>query len=177
MYIQLAMLSIKYIEKLTHNVDEGSSVTMQKMHTHTHTHTHTLQTDRGERTMLLNWNILRRECLMSWGRLFQMWGPKCEKVWKLLSLPSEAKSRHFSSLNISVRQHCPFPPDCITMCVCVHVRVHACVRACICVYVCVCVHACVCVCVCMHVCVWVCVCVCVLDGEGNRVFASTVVEL
>ena len=22
------------------------------------------------------------ECLMSWGRLFQMWGPKCEKVRK-----------------------------------------------------------------------------------------------
>ena len=22
------------------------------------------------------------ECLMSWGRLIQMWGPKCEKVQK-----------------------------------------------------------------------------------------------
>ena len=22
------------------------------------------------------------ECLISWGRLFQMWGPKCEKVRK-----------------------------------------------------------------------------------------------
>ena len=28
-------------KKLIHNVDKGSSVTMQKMHTHTHTHTHT----------------------------------------------------------------------------------------------------------------------------------------
>ena len=31
-------------KKLTHNVDKGSSITMQKMHTHmgTHAHTHTL---------------------------------------------------------------------------------------------------------------------------------------
>ena len=35
-----------YIEKLTHNVDKGSSLTMQNMHRHTHTHT--VQTDRGE---------------------------------------------------------------------------------------------------------------------------------
>ena len=36
---------------------------MQKIHAHTHTHTHC--TDWwGERTMLLRWNILRRE--MSW---------------------------------------------------------------------------------------------------------------
>ena len=27
-------------KKLIHNVDKGSSVTMQKMHTYTHTHTH-----------------------------------------------------------------------------------------------------------------------------------------
>ena len=25
------------------------------------------------------------ECLMSWGKLFQMWGPKCEKVRKPLA--------------------------------------------------------------------------------------------
>ena len=31
-------------KKLTHNLDRGSSVTMQKMHTHTHTHT--VQTDK-----------------------------------------------------------------------------------------------------------------------------------
>ena len=47
MYIEMEMLlAIKmYIrkkKKLTHNVDKGSSLTMQKMHTHTHTHTHTL---------------------------------------------------------------------------------------------------------------------------------------
>ena len=45
MYIEMEMLSaIKmYVRKrkLTDNVDKGSSVTMQKMHTHTHTHTHT----------------------------------------------------------------------------------------------------------------------------------------
>ena len=35
-------------KKLTHNVDKGSSITMQKMHTHTHT----VQTDRDERTSL-----------------------------------------------------------------------------------------------------------------------------
>ena len=29
-------------KKLTHDVDKGSRVTMQKMHTNTHTHTHTL---------------------------------------------------------------------------------------------------------------------------------------
>ena len=27
-------------KKLTHNVDKGSSVTMQNMHMHTHTHAH-----------------------------------------------------------------------------------------------------------------------------------------
>ena len=42
MYIKMEMLSaIKEIQKnteeLIHNVDKGSSVTMQKMHTHTHT--------------------------------------------------------------------------------------------------------------------------------------------
>ena len=41
MYIEMDMLSAikmyirKKKEKLTHNVDEGSSVAMQKMHTHT----------------------------------------------------------------------------------------------------------------------------------------------
>ena len=48
MYIEMEMLSTikmyiirKEKKKLTHNVDKGSSVTMQKTHTHTHTGTHT----------------------------------------------------------------------------------------------------------------------------------------
>ena len=62
MYIEMEMLSAikmyiykkKKEKKLTHNLDKGSSVTMQKMHTHTHactharthalTHTHTQHT-------------------------------------------------------------------------------------------------------------------------------------
>ena len=50
MYIQMEMLSaiknknIDYIETLTHNVDKGSSVTMQKIHTHTHIHMDLIQT-------------------------------------------------------------------------------------------------------------------------------------
>ena len=58
MYNEMEMLSAikmyiykkKKEKKLTHNIDKGSSVTTQKMHTctctcthtHTHTHTHTL---------------------------------------------------------------------------------------------------------------------------------------
>ena len=48
MYVEMDMLSAikmyirKKKEKLTHNVDGGSSVTMQKMHTYT------VQTDRGD---------------------------------------------------------------------------------------------------------------------------------
>ena len=52
MYIEMKMLSTikmyiiyynkKKEKKLPHNVDKGTSITMQKMHTHTHTHTHTL---------------------------------------------------------------------------------------------------------------------------------------
>ena len=40
--------------------------------------------------MSLSWLLKEErvaECLMSWGRLFQMWGQKCEKVpkpWVLL---------------------------------------------------------------------------------------------
>ena len=49
----------------------------------------------------------------------------------LLSLPSKANQRQFSSQNISVKQHCPSPLSVCTMCVCVCV--------CVCVYVCVCV--------------------------------------
>ena len=45
----------------------------------------------------------------------------------LLSLPSTANSRHFSSQNISVKQHCPSPLSVCTVCVCMH----ACVRVCI----------------------------------------------
>ena len=77
-------------------------------HTHTvqtdrgdgHTHTHTVQTDRGDGQCCLAeifWEDKcleiafegresSRECLMSWGRLFQMWGPKCEKVRKHINI-------------------------------------------------------------------------------------------
>ena len=47
MYIEMEMLSAikmymrKEKKKLTQDVDKGSSVTMQKMHTHARTHTHT----------------------------------------------------------------------------------------------------------------------------------------
>ena len=83
-------------KKLTHNVDvnKGSSITTRKMHTRTHarTHTHT-QTDRGEGQCCLTEIFWEQKCLefafegresslMSWGRLFQMWRPKCEKVRK-----------------------------------------------------------------------------------------------
>ena len=57
MCIKMEMSAIKmYIrrkkrgKKLTHNVDKGSSVTMQKMRTHTHTHT---QTDKVKVVMSL----------------------------------------------------------------------------------------------------------------------------
>ena len=67
----------------------------------------------------------------------------------LLSLPSRANSRHFSSQNISAKQHChcPSPLSVCTICVCVRV--------------CVCVTLCVTVCVRVTVCVGVTVCVCV----------------
>ena len=51
----------------------------------------------------------------------------------LLSLPSKANSRHFSSQNISVKPHCP---SLLSVC-----TVRACVRACV--------RVCVCVCVCI----------------------------
>ena len=47
----------------------------------------------------------------------------------LLSLPSKANSRHFSSQNISVKPHCPSLPSVCTVCVCVCVCVRA--RACV----------------------------------------------
>ena len=51
----------------------------------------------------------------------------------LLFLPSTANSRHFSSQNISVKQHCPSPLSVCTVCVCACMRVceHACMRVCI----------------------------------------------
>ena len=58
----------------------------------------------------------------------------------LLSLLSKANSRHFSSENISAKQHCPSPLSVCTVCVCVCVCV--CVRACVRACVCVCVRAC-----------------------------------
>ena len=69
---------------------------------------------------------------------------------KLFSLPSKANSRHFSSRNISVEQHCPSPYQsvqcvCVCVCVCASARARACVRACMLA----CVRACVCVCVCI----------------------------
>ena len=42
----------------------------------------------------------------------------------LLSFPSKANSRQFSSPNISVKQHCPSPLSVCTMCVCMFVCVH-----------------------------------------------------
>ena len=52
-------------------------------------------------------------------------------------LPSKASSRHFSSLNISVRQLSFTLTSLYTVCACV----------------CVCVHACTCVCVCACMCI------------------------
>ena len=46
----------------------------------------------------------------------------------LLSLPSKANSRHFSSQNISVKPHCPSLPSVCTVCLCVCVCVCVCVR-------------------------------------------------
>ena len=56
-------------------------------------------------------------------------------IWNNLStirhsLPSKANSRHFSSPNISVRQHCPLHLSVFTM------RARACVCVCVCVSVC-----------------------------------------
>ena len=71
------------------------------------------------------------------------------------SLPSKANSRHFSSQNMSFKQHCPSPLSVCTVCVCVCVCVcvRACVRACVSACVRACVRACVCVFVCLRACV------------------------
>ena len=88
-------------------IDKCSSIIMQKMHNNTHTRTHahthtraharaharTVQTDRSEGQCGLTEIFWEEKCLelafegresslMSLGRLFQMWGPKCEKVRK-----------------------------------------------------------------------------------------------
>ena len=59
---------------------------------------------------------------------FTLWPPHLEQSPPsgslLLSLPSKANSRHFSSQNISAEQHCPSPLSVCTECVCV----------CVCVY-------------------------------------------
>ena len=87
--------------RITHNVhvSKGSSITMCKMYPPPppppYTHTQTVQTDNGEGQCCLTEifgeekylsSLLKEEriaeCLMSWGRLFQMLGPKCEKVQK-----------------------------------------------------------------------------------------------
>ena len=65
---------------------------------------------------------------------------------RLLFLSSKANSRHFSSQNISVKQHCPSPLSVCTLCVCVSSQTDG--SVCVCVCVCVCVHA--------HVCAHVC---------------------
>ena len=70
---------LQFNKQLTHNVhiNKGLNITMCKVYSHTHTHTHTracacvrarahtsihiVQTDQGWRTVLLNWNIWRRE--------------------------------------------------------------------------------------------------------------------
>ena len=39
----------------------------------------------SEKSNVLSWLLKEErvaECLKSWGRLFQMWGPKCDKVRK-----------------------------------------------------------------------------------------------
>ena len=58
--------------------------------------------------------------------------PPRHQALVLLSLPSKANSRHFSSQNISVKQNCPSPLSVCTVCACV----------------------CMCVCVCVCECVW-----------------------
>ena len=72
-------------------------------------------------------------------RTFSHFGPH---IWNNLpprhqalcySLPSKANSRHFSSLNISIKPHCPSLLSVCTVCVC------ACVRVCV-LCVCVLVH-------------------------------------
>ena len=69
----------------------------------------------------------------------------------LLSLPSKANSRHFSSQNISIQPHCSSLLSVVCVCVCVRERERERERVCVCV--CVCVReresVCVCVCVCM----------------------------
>ena len=69
-----------------------------------------------------------------------LWPPHLEQSppsgTLLLSLPSKANSRHFSSQNISVKPHCPSLLSVCTVC-----------TVCVCVCVCVCVRACVCACV------------------------------
>ena len=58
---------------------------------------------------------------------FTLWPPHLEQSPPsgslLLSLPSKANSRHFSSQNISAEQHCPSPLSVCTECVCVCVCV------------------------------------------------------
>ena len=64
-----------------------------------------------------------------------LWPPYLEQSpprHQALSLPSKANSRHFSSQNISVKQHCTSPLSVCT--VCVHVR------TCMCVFICMYVH-------------------------------------
>ena len=79
--------------------------------------------------------IQRFNCKTHGFRTFSHFGPH---IWNNLpprhqalcySLPSKANSRHFSSLNISVKPHCPSLLSVCTVCVCV--------RACVCVL---CVH-------------------------------------
>ena len=50
---------------------------------------------------------------------------------RLLSLPSKANSRHFSSQNISAKQCCPASIPVCTVCVCVCVCARVCMRACV----------------------------------------------
>ena len=73
----------------------------------------------------------------------------------LLSLPSKANSRHFSSQNIAVKPHC----------------LHSCQFV-----QCVCVCVCVCVCLCVCVCVYVCVCVCARARARLCIFCIIILE-
>ena len=95
--------------------------------------------------MLLNWNIQRREiswvCFwrkreynyspMSCGRLFQMWGPKSEKVWKLwvlrlkrwsssMRVSDEERKGPLKTLKLAWTPMCKFIPHGSVPCLAVH---------------------------------------------------------
>ena len=67
--------------------------------------------------------------------------PKTSGTLLLLSVPSKANSRHFSSLNNSVKQHCPSPLSVCTVCMYVCVYIYMCASCTVlCLNPCRCVH-------------------------------------